>query len=138
MNIFIHITPTGRRREMATSRGMGMIERILGDLMGLSLEESILLFLRWMEGADLNRKVAIFTAWMNSEKDIKLKRTLFVTWMAVERGNQKFLKGICVKASAVYVTKGFARGNTAEDRGLDGEGIRERYDPDARQGRAHG
>ena len=43
--------------------------------MGLSLEESILLFLRWMEGADLNRKVAIFTAWMNSEKDVKLKKT---------------------------------------------------------------
>ncbi len=102
---------------MTTSRGMGIIERILGDLMGLSLEESILLFLRWMEGADLNRKVAIFTAWMNSEKDIKLKRTLFVTWMAVERGNQKFLKGICVKASAVYVTKGFARVNTAEIEG---------------------
>ncbi len=102
---------------MATSRGIGIIERILGDLMGLSLEESILLFLRWMEGADLNRKVAIFTAWMNSEKDVKLKRTLFVTWMAVERGNQKFLKGICVKASAVYVTKGFARGNTAEIEG---------------------
>jgi hypothetical protein len=102
---------------MATSRGMGMIERILGDLMGLSLEESILLFPRWMEGADLNRKVAIFTAWMNSEKDIKLKRTLFVTWMAVERGNRKFLEDICVKASAVYVTKGFARGNTLKIEG---------------------
>ena len=99
---------------MATSRGVGMIERILGDLMGLSLEESILLFPRWMEGADLDRKVAIFTAWMNSEKDIKLKQTLFATWMAAERGNQKFLKGICVKASAVYVTRGFARGNTSK------------------------
>jgi hypothetical protein len=96
---------------------MGMIERILGDLMGLSLEESILLFLRWMEGADLNRKVAIFTAWMNSEKDIKLKKTLFVSWMTAERGDQKFLKGICVKASAVYVTKGFAHGNTSEIEG---------------------
>jgi len=99
---------------MATSRGIGMIERILGDLTGLSLEESILLFPRWMEGADLDRKVAIFTAWMNSEKDIKLKQTLFATWMAAERGNQKFLKGICVKASAVYVTRGFARGNTSK------------------------
>jgi len=102
---------------MAINRGIGIIERILGDLMGLSLEESILLFPRWMEGADLNRKVAIFTAWMNSEKDIKLKRTLFVTWMAAERGNQKFLKGICLKASAVYVTKGFARGNTSKIEG---------------------
>jgi hypothetical protein len=96
---------------------MGMIERILGDLMGLSLEESILLFPRWMEGADLSRKVAIFTAWMNSEKDTKLKRTLFVSWMAAERGNQKFLRGICLKASAVYVTKGFARGNTSKIEG---------------------
>ena len=48
---------------MAINRGIGIIERILGDLMGLSLEESILVFLRWMEGADPNRKVAIFTAW---------------------------------------------------------------------------
>ena len=102
---------------MATGKGTGMIEKILGDLMGLSLEESISLFPRWMEGADLRRKVAIFTAWMNSEKDIKLKRTLFVAWMAVERRNQKFLKDICVKASAVYVTKGFARGNTSKIEG---------------------
>jgi hypothetical protein len=96
---------------------MGIIERILDDLMGLSLEESILLFLRWMEGADLDRKVAIFAAWMNSEKDVKLKRTLFVSWMTAERGDQKFLKGICLKAAAVYVTRGFARGNTSEIEG---------------------
>ncbi len=60
---------------MATSRGTGVIERILGDLVGLSLEESILLFPRWMEGVDSRQKVAIFVAWMTSEKDIKLKRT---------------------------------------------------------------
>ncbi len=102
---------------MAASRGMGMIERILGDLMGLSPEESILLFLRWMEEADLNHKVAMFTAWMRSEQDMKLKRTLFVLWMAVERGNPKFLKDICVKATAVYVTKGFALGNTSKIEG---------------------
>jgi hypothetical protein len=102
---------------MATSRGTGMIERILGDLMGLSLEESILLFPRWMEGADSRQKVAIFVAWMISEKDIKLKRTLFVDWMAVERRNRTFLKDISVKASAVYVTKGFVRGNTLKIEG---------------------
>ena len=44
----------------------------------------------------------------------KLKRTLFVAWMAAERKNEKFLKDICVKASAVYVTKGFARANASK------------------------
>ncbi len=97
---------------MMTSKGTGMVERILGSLMGLSLKESMLLLSRWMEGADPYRKVAIFTAWMNSEKDMRLKRTLFVAWMAAERSNGKFLKDISVKASAVYVTEGFTRGNT--------------------------
>ena len=123
---------------MAASRGMGMIEKILGDLMGLSLEESILLFPRWMEGADLGQKVAIFAAWMTSEKDIKLKRTLFVDWMAVERRNRKFLKDICVKAVGRLRDERVRPRQHIEDRGVDGEGIRERYDPDARQGRAHG
>jgi hypothetical protein len=117
MNLLIHITAKRRRRAMATSRGMGMIERILGDLVGLSLEESILLFSRWMEGEDPRMKVAIFAAWMTSEKDVKLKRTLFVAWMAVERRNRTFLKDICIKASAVYVTKGFTRGNTLKIEG---------------------
>jgi hypothetical protein len=94
-----------------------MVERILGSLMGLSLEESMVLFPRWMEGADPHRKVAIFTAWMNAEKDIRLKRTLFVAWMAAERKNEKFLKDISVKASAVYVTEGFARANTSKIEG---------------------
>ncbi len=102
---------------MASSRGVSIIEKILGDLTGLSLEESILLFPRWMEGADPGQKIAIFAAWMTSEKDIKLKRTLFVDWMAVEKRNRTFLKDICVKASAVYVTKGFARGNTSKIEG---------------------
>lgn len=99
---------------MTTSKGTGMVERILGSLMGLPLEESMALFPRWMEGADRYRKVALFTAWMNSEKDLRLKRTLFVAWMAAERGNEKFLKDICVKASAVYVTEGFARANASK------------------------
>ncbi|MGD0229953.1 MAG: HD domain-containing protein [Syntrophorhabdales bacterium] len=102
---------------MATGKGTGMMERILGSLMGLSSEESILLLPRWMEGADPRRKVAIFTAWMNSEKDMRLKRTLFVAWMAAERSNEKFLKDICVKASAVYVTKGFARADASKIEG---------------------
>ena len=59
---------------MTTSRGTGMMERILGSLMGLSIEESMVLFPRWMEGADPHRKVAIFTAWMNSEKDMKTEK----------------------------------------------------------------
>ena len=99
---------------MTTGRGTGMVERILGSLMGLPLEESMALLPRWMEGADPRRKVAIFTAWMNSEKDVRLKRTLFVAWMAAEKKNEKFLKDICVKASAVYVTEGFARGNASK------------------------
>ena len=99
---------------MTTSRGTGMLERILGSLMGLPLEESIALLPRWMEGADPRRKVAMFTAWMNCEKDVRLKRTLFVAWMAAEKKNEKFLKDICVKASAVYVTKGFARNNASK------------------------
>ena len=90
------------------------MEKILGSLMGLPLEESMSLLPRWMEGADPRRKVAIFTAWMNSEKDVKLKRTLFVAWMAAERKNEKFLKDICVKASAVYVTEGFAHANASK------------------------
>ena len=63
---------------MTTSKGTGMMERILGSLMGLPLEESMALFPRWIEGADPRRKVAMFIAWMNSEPDMKLKRTLFV------------------------------------------------------------
>src|SRR5208337_1346408 len=117
MNLLIHITSAERRREMTTSRGTGMMERILGSLMGLSIEESMVLFPRWMEGADHHRKVAIFTAWMNAEKDIRLKRTLFVAWMAAERKNEKFLKDISVKASAVYVTEGFARANMSKIEG---------------------
>ena len=99
---------------MTTGRGTGMVERIVGSLMGLSIEESMALLSRWMDGADPRRKVAMFTAWMNSEPDMKLKRTLFVAWMAAERKNEKFLKDICVKASAVYVTEGFARGNASK------------------------
>ena len=102
---------------MTTGRGTGIVERILGSLMGLSLGESTVLLPRWMEGADPYRKVALFTAWMNSEKDIRLKRTLFVAWMAAERSDKKFLKDICVKASAVYVTEGFARANTSKIEG---------------------
>jgi HD domain len=99
---------------MTTGRGTGMIERLLGELMNLSLEEGILLFTRWMEAADPNLKIGVFTAWMQSEKDTKLKKSLFVSWMAVERGNRKFLKDIVVKASAVYVTEGFAGQDTSE------------------------
>ena len=102
---------------MTTSKGTGMMERILGSLMGLPLEESMALFPRWIEGADPRRKVAMFIAWMNSEPDMKLKRTLFVAWMAAERKNEKFLKDICLKASAVYVTKGFARANASKIEG---------------------
>ena len=102
---------------MTTSRGTGMMERILGTLMGLPLEESMALLPRWMEGADPRRKVAMFTAWMNCEKDMRLKRTLFVAWMAAEKKNEKFLKDICVKASAVYVTEGFARANASKIEG---------------------
>ena len=102
---------------MTTAKGTGMVERILGNLMGLSIEESMVLFPRWMGGADPHRKVAIFTAWMNAEKDIRLKRTLFVAWMAAERKNEKFLKDISVKASAVYVTKGFAHANASKIEG---------------------
>ncbi len=102
---------------MTTSKGTGMMERILGSLMGLPLEESMALLPRWMEGADPYRKVAMFTAWMNCEPDMKLKRTLFVAWMAAERKNEKFLKDICVKASAVYVTEGFARVNASKIEG---------------------
>jgi hypothetical protein len=94
-----------------------MMERILGSLMGLPLEESMALLPRWMEGADPRRKVAMFTAWMNCEKDMRLKRTLFVAWMAAEKKNEKFLKDICVKASAVYVTEGFARANASKIEG---------------------
>lgn len=99
---------------MTKGRGTGMVERILDSLMGLPLEESMVLLPRWMEGADPRRKVAMFTEWMNSEGDMKLKRTLFVAWMTAERSNEKFLKDICVKASAVYVTKGFARANASK------------------------
>jgi hypothetical protein len=102
---------------MTTSRGTGMMERILGTLMGLPLEESMALLPRWMEGADPRRKVAMFTAWMNCEKDMRLKRTLFVAWMAAEKKNEKFLKDICVKASVVYVTEGFARANASKIEG---------------------
>ena len=102
---------------MTTSRDTGMMERILGSLMGLPLEESMALLPRWMEGADPRRKVAMFTAWMNCEKDVRLKRTLFVAWMAAERENEKFLRDICVKASAVYVTEGFARVNASKIEG---------------------
>ena len=123
---------------MTTSRGTGMMERILGSLMGLPLDESMALLPRWMEGADPRRKVAMFTAWMNAEKDTRLKRTLFVAWMAAERKNEKFLKDICVKASAVYVTEGFARAQCVEDRGLDDEGVRARHDADAGRSREHG
>jgi hypothetical protein len=70
-----------------------------------------------MEAADPTFKIGIFTAWMQSEKDIKLKKTLFVSWMVVERKNPKFLKDIVVKASAVYVTEGFAEGDTSEIEG---------------------
>jgi hypothetical protein len=117
MNLLIHIVSTERRREMTTAKGTGMVERILGNLMGLSIEESMVLLPRWMEGADPHRKVAMFTAWMNSEPDMKLKRTLFVAWMAAERKNEKFLKDISVKASAVYVTEGFARANASKIEG---------------------
>ena len=102
---------------MTTGRGTGMMERILGSLMGLPLEESMALLPRWMEGADPRRKVAMFTAWMNCEKDMRLKRTLFVAWMAAEKKNEKFLRDICVKASAVYVTEGFARANASKIQG---------------------
>jgi len=102
---------------MTTAKGTGMVDRILGNLMGLPLEESMALLPRWIEGADPHRKVAMFTAWMNSEPDMKLKRTLFVAWMAAERKNEKFLKDICVKASAVYVTEGFARANASKIEG---------------------
>lgn len=98
---------------MTTDEETGM-ERMLGILMGLSTEETMALFSRWMEGADPFRKVAMFTSWMNCEKDIRLKKTLFVAWMAAERQDEKFLKDICVKASAVYVTKGFARANASK------------------------
>ena len=59
---------------MTTGRGTGMMERILGSLMGLSLEESMVLFPRWMEGADPHRKVAMFTAWMNCRERHKTEK----------------------------------------------------------------
>jgi hypothetical protein len=117
MNILFISPPTKRRREMTTGKGTGMIERLLGELMNLSLEESIPLFTRWMEAADPTFKIGIFTAWMRSEKDIKLKKTLFVLWMTLERKNPKFLKDIVVKASAVYVTEGFASRDTSKMEG---------------------
>jgi len=80
---------------MTTGKGTDVIERLLGELMNLSLEDTIPLFTRWMEAADPTFKIGIFTAWMQSEKDIKLKKkTLFVSWMVVERKNPKFLKDI--------------------------------------------
>ncbi len=99
---------------MTTSGETGVVERILGYLMGLSIEDSAALLPRWMDGIDPRRKIALFTTWMNSEKDTKLKRTLFVAWMTAERKDKKFLKDICVKASAVYVTEGFARANASK------------------------
>ena len=94
-----------------------MIERLLGELMNLSLEDTIPLFTRWMEAADPTLKIGIFTAWMQSEKDIKLKKTLFVLWMALERKNPKLLKDIVIKASAVCVTEGFASRDTSKMEG---------------------
>jgi CRISPR/Cas system-associated endonuclease Cas3-HD len=117
MNILFISPPTKRRREMTTGKGTGMIERLLGELMNLSLEDTIPLFTRWMEAADPMLKIGIFTAWMRSEKDIKLKKTLFVVWMALERKNPKFLKDIVIKASAVCVTEGFASRDTSKMEG---------------------
>ncbi|OPY66893.1 MAG: HD domain protein [Syntrophorhabdaceae bacterium PtaU1.Bin034] len=99
------------------TRITGMMERLLGDLAGLSKKESTLLFVRWITGADKGLKLGLFTEWMRSEKDIKVKRTLFVSWMAAERGNPKFLKDICIKASAVCVTNGFAGRDTSRMEG---------------------
>lgn len=102
---------------MTTNKGTDIAERILGTLMGLSTEESMALLARWVEGADAHRKVAAFISWMKSEKDARLKKTLFVAWMATERSNEKLLRDICVKASAVLVTDGFARADASKVEG---------------------
>ncbi|OPY06282.1 MAG: HD domain protein [Syntrophorhabdaceae bacterium PtaU1.Bin034] len=99
------------------TRITGMMERLLGDLAGLSKKEGTLLFVRWITGADKSLKIGFFTEWMRSEEDTKLKRTLFVSWMTAERGNPKFLKDICIKASAVCITNGFAGRDTS---GIEG------------------
>ncbi len=99
------------------TRRTGIMERLLDELSHLSKKESILLFVRWITGADKGLKVGLFTEWMRTEKDIKVKRTLFVSWMVAERENPKVLKDICIKASAICVTNGFTGRDTSKIEG---------------------
>ncbi|WP_028895686.1 HD domain-containing protein [Syntrophorhabdus aromaticivorans] len=99
------------------ARGTGMIERMLADLSGLSRKESIELFIRWMEKADKALKTGAFIGWMQFENDAKLKMTLFISWMTVERINPRFLQQICTKASALVVTEGFASRDSSKIEG---------------------
>ncbi|MGD0236662.1 MAG: HD domain-containing protein [Syntrophorhabdales bacterium] len=85
------------------------VERLLKEAEALSPEESLQFFSRWMEKQDVSTRLTIFLACMRSEKDDKLKKTLFVSWMRAESGNRKLLKEIAIKASAVLVTKGFTK-----------------------------
>ena len=67
-----------------------------------------------MERQDVRTRVALFVAWMRTEKDDKLKMTLFVSWMKLESGNRKLLRDIVIKATAVLVTKGFTKRDYSE------------------------
>jgi hypothetical protein len=62
----------------------------------------------------MEERVQLFTDWMMAERDSKLKRTFFVQWMRAESRNRKFLRDIADKATAVYVTEGFAKRDHAE------------------------
>ncbi len=86
----------------------------LAETQGLSPEELLQFFPRWMKEQDLSTRQALFVAWMRSEEDDKFKKTLFVSWMNLESGNRKLLKEIAVKASAVLVTKGFTKHDRSE------------------------
>ncbi len=90
------------------------VERLLREAEALSPEERLQFFPRWMERQDVRTRVALFVAWMRTEKDDKLKMTLFVSWMKLESGNEKLLRDIVVKATAVSVTKGFTKRDYSE------------------------
>ncbi len=90
------------------------VERLLREAERLSPEERLQFFPRWMERQNPSTRVALFLAWMATEKDAKLKTTLFVSWMQLESGNEKLLRDIVIKATAVLVTKGFTKRDYAE------------------------
>ena len=90
------------------------VERLLREAERLSPEERLQFIARWMEKQSPSTRVALFLAWMTTEKDAKLKTTLFVSWMQLESGNGKLLREIVIKATAVLVTKGFTKRDYAE------------------------